>query len=63
MPDRRIAADAENHLHCDKVTIWYVSGDRDAGAIEDPDRFIIDRHARASICRSASAFTAASATG
>jgi cytochrome P450 len=27
----------------DKVTIWYVSGNRDPDAIEDPDRFIIDR--------------------
>ena len=27
----------------DKVVMWYVSGNRDAQAIEDPDRFIIDR--------------------
>jgi cytochrome P450 len=27
----------------DKVTIWYVSGNRDPDAIDDPDRFIIDR--------------------
>ena len=27
----------------DKVTIWYVSGNRDPDAIEEPDRFIIDR--------------------
>ncbi len=27
----------------DKVVMWYVSGNRDAGAIDDPDRFIIDR--------------------
>jgi cytochrome P450 len=27
----------------DKVVIWYVSGNRDPDAIEDPDRFIIDR--------------------
>jgi cytochrome P450 len=27
----------------DKVVIWYVSGNRDPDAVEDPDRFIIDR--------------------
>jgi cytochrome P450 len=27
----------------DKVTIWYVSGNRDPDAIDEPDRFIIDR--------------------
>ncbi len=27
----------------DKVVIWYVSGNRDPDAIEDPDTFIIDR--------------------
>jgi cytochrome P450 len=27
----------------DKVVIWYVSGNRDSEAIEDPDNFIIDR--------------------
>ena len=27
----------------DKVVMWYVSGNRDPDAIEDPDRFIIDR--------------------
>jgi cytochrome P450 len=27
----------------DKVTIWYVSGNRDPDSIEDPDRFVIDR--------------------
>jgi cytochrome P450 len=27
----------------DKVVIWYVSGNRDPEAIEDPDTFIIDR--------------------
>jgi cytochrome P450 len=27
----------------DKVVIWYVSGNRDPEAIEDPDNFIIDR--------------------
>jgi cytochrome P450 len=27
----------------DKVVIWYVSGNRDSDAIEDPDKFIIDR--------------------
>jgi cytochrome P450 len=27
----------------DKVTIWYISGNRDPDAIDDPDRFIIDR--------------------
>ena len=27
----------------DKVVMWYVSGNRDPDAIEDPDNFIIDR--------------------
>jgi cytochrome P450 len=27
----------------DKIVIWYVSGNRDPDAIEEPDRFIIDR--------------------
>ena len=27
----------------DKVVIWYVSGNRDPDAIDDPDNFIIDR--------------------
>jgi cytochrome P450 len=27
----------------DKVVIWYVSGNRDPDAVEDPDNFIIDR--------------------
>jgi len=27
----------------DKVAMWYLSGNRDGSAIEDPDRFIIDR--------------------
>ncbi len=27
----------------DKVVMWYISGNRDADAIEQPDRFIIDR--------------------
>jgi cytochrome P450 len=27
----------------DKVVLWYVSGNRDPEAIEDPDKFIIDR--------------------
>ena len=27
----------------DKVIMWYVSGNRDAAAIEEPDRFIVDR--------------------
>jgi cytochrome P450 len=27
----------------DKVVMWYVSGNRDPEAIEEPDRFIIDR--------------------
>src|ERR687890_425076 len=27
----------------DKVTMWYISGNRDPDAIDDPDRFIIDR--------------------
>jgi cytochrome P450 len=27
----------------DKVVMWYISGNRDADAIEDPDRFIVDR--------------------
>jgi cytochrome P450 len=47
----------------DKVIMWYVSGNRDETAIENPDAFIIDRPRRACTCRSASASTAASATG
>jgi cytochrome P450 len=27
----------------DKIAMWYISGNRDEEAIEDPDRFIIDR--------------------
>jgi cytochrome P450 len=27
----------------DRVTMWYVSGNRDEEAIEEPNRFIIDR--------------------
>jgi cytochrome P450 len=27
----------------DKVVMWYISGNRDPDAIEDPDNFIIDR--------------------
>ncbi|MDO8266999.1 MAG: cytochrome P450, partial [Moraxellaceae bacterium] len=27
----------------DKVAMWYLSGNRDASAIDNPDRFIIDR--------------------
>jgi cytochrome P450 len=27
----------------DKVAMWYISGNRDEDAIEEPDRFIIDR--------------------
>ena len=27
----------------DKLAMWYISGNRDADAIEQPDRFIIDR--------------------
>jgi cytochrome P450 len=27
----------------DKVVMWYLSGNRDASVIEDPDRFVIDR--------------------
>ena len=27
----------------DKVAMWYISGNRDDDAIEDPDEFIIDR--------------------
>jgi cytochrome P450 len=27
----------------DKVAMWYLSGNRDGSAIEDPDRFIVDR--------------------
>jgi cytochrome P450 len=27
----------------DKVAMWYISGNRDEEAIEEPDRFIIDR--------------------
>jgi cytochrome P450 len=26
-----------------EVAMWYISGNRDPEAIEDPDRFIIDR--------------------
>jgi cytochrome P450 len=29
--------------HGDKIAMWYISGNRDEDAIEDPDRFIIDR--------------------
>ena len=47
----------------DKVVMWYVSGNRDPDAIEDPDNFIIDRPRSASICHSASAFIAVWATG
>ena len=27
----------------DRVTMWYVSGNRDEEAIDEPNRFIIDR--------------------
>ena len=27
----------------DKIAMWYISGNRDEEAIDDPDRFIIDR--------------------
>jgi len=27
----------------DKIALWYISGNRDEEAIEEPDRFIIDR--------------------
>jgi len=47
----------------DKVVMWYVSGNRDDEIIERPYEFIIDRGGRARICHSASAFTAASASG
>ena len=44
---RTALADAElagKHIkQGDKVVMWYVSGNRDPEAIEEPDRFIIDR--------------------
>jgi cytochrome P450 len=44
---RTALVDAElggEHIHKgDKVVIWYISGNRDPDAIEEPDRFIIDR--------------------
>jgi cytochrome P450 len=44
---RTALADAElggKHIkQGDKVVMWYVSGNRDPDAIEDPDKFIIDR--------------------
>jgi cytochrome P450 len=44
---RTAAQDAElggQHIRAgDKVVMWYVSGNRDPEAIEDPDNFIIDR--------------------
>ena len=43
--------------------MWYVSGNRDEEVIEDPNDFIIDRARPRTICRSASASIAASATG
>jgi cytochrome P450 len=48
----------------DKVVMWYVSGNRDDEVIEKPDRLHHRPQARrARTCRSASAFTAASACG
>ena len=48
----------------DRVVMWYVSGNRDEEAIEKPERVHHrPRPARAPICRSASASTAASACG
>ena len=46
----------------DKVAMWYISGNRDDEAIEDAERSSSTARGRASICRSASAFIAASAT-
>jgi len=44
---RTAAADFELHGQRiragDKVVLWYVSANRDPDAIEDPDRFVIDR--------------------
>ena len=44
---RTASEDAElggRHIRAgDKVVMWYVSGNRDPDAIEDPDNFIIDR--------------------
>ena len=44
---RTAVADAElggQHIRKgDKVVMWYISGNRDPEAIEEPDRFIIDR--------------------
>jgi cytochrome P450 len=44
---RTATADTElggRHIRAgDKVVMWYVSGNRDPEAIEDPDNFIIDR--------------------
>ena len=48
----------------DKVVMWYVSGNRDEEAIENPNRFIIDRpRPRLSTFPSASASIVAWATG
>ena len=48
---------------CDKVVMWYVYGNRDEEAIPNPDAFVIDRPKARRTCRSASASTAAWATG
>ena len=43
--------------------MWYISGNRDDEAIENPDAFIIDRPKPGSICRSDSVSTVAWANG
>jgi cytochrome P450 len=49
--------------HSDKVVMWYVSGNRDEGAIEEPSASSSAAPRRATICRSGPGSIAASATG
>ena len=46
-----------------KAVMWYISGNRDANVIENPDAFIIGRPNLASTSLSDSAFIVVSATG